>query len=138
MKGKTGWNLPSKSKRDKVFSCGIVFLATAGSSRGHVEAAVVSWFSAACDRIAGQVVKTSDWRAADLGSIPAFAAGLFPSQVIPLTWYYRFLRGAFSESSHTTDMVLLWLPRQTPGVIGSALGLVGPVSVYCDCVRQQD
>ena len=27
------------------------------------------------------------------------------------------------------------LPCQAPGVIGSALGLVGPVSVYCDWVR---
>ena len=28
-----------------------------------------------------------------------------------------------------------WLPCQAPGVIGSVLGLVGPVSVYCDWVR---
>ena len=28
-----------------------------------------------------------------------------------------------------------WLPCQAPGVIGSVLGLVGPVSVYCDRVR---
>ena len=27
-----------------------------------------------------------------------------------------------------------WLPCQAPGVIGSALGLVAPVSVYCDWV----
>ena len=31
--------------------------------------------------------------------------------------------------------VLQWLPCQTPGVIVSVLGLVGPVSVYCDWVR---
>ena len=30
---------------------------------------------------------------------------------------------------------LQWLPYQAPGVIGSALGLVGPVSVYSDWVR---
>ena len=30
---------------------------------------------------------------------------------------------------------LQWLPCQAPGVIESALGLVGPVSVYCDWVR---
>ena len=30
---------------------------------------------------------------------------------------------------------LQWLPCQAPGIIGSALGLVGPVSVYCDWVR---
>ena len=28
-----------------------------------------------------------------------------------------------------------WLSCQAPGVIGSVLGLVGPVSVYCDWVR---
>ena len=35
----------------------------------------------------------------------------------------------------TQKLVLQWLPCQAPGVIGSALGLVGPVSVYCDWVR---
>ena len=43
--------------------------------------------------------------------------------------------GIFSGSSHTSDLVLQWLPCQAPGVMGSALGLVGPVSVYCDWVR---
>ena len=28
-----------------------------------------------------------------------------------------------------------WLPCQAPGIIGSALGLVGPVSVNCDWMR---
>ena len=32
-------------------------------------------------------------------------------------------------------MALQWLPCQAPGVMGSVLGLVGPVSVYCDWVR---
>ena len=38
----------------------------------------------------------------------------------------------FSGSSHTSDfkLALQWLPYQAPGIIGSALGLVGPVSVY--------
>ena len=35
------------------------------------------------------------------------------------------LRQDFSGSSHTSDLK----------IIGSALGLVGPVSVYCDWVR---
>ena len=37
----------------------------------------------------------------------------------------------FSGSSHTSDLklALQWLPCQAPGVIGSVLGLVGPVSV---------
>ena len=34
--------------------------------------------------------------------------------------------------SVTQKLALQWIPCQTPGVIGSALGLVGPVSVYCD------
>ena len=32
-------------------------------------------------------------------------------------------------------LALQWLPCQAPGVIGSVLGLAGPVSVYCDWVR---
>ena len=35
----------------------------------------------------------------------------------------------------TLKLALQWLPCQAPGVIGSALRLVGPVSVYCDWVR---
>ena len=31
-----------------------------------------------------------------------------------------------------SKLALQWLPCQAPGIIGSALGLVGPVSVYCD------
>ena len=44
-----------------------------------------------------------------------------------------------SGSSHTSDfkLPLHWLPCQALGIIGSALGLVGPVSVYCDWVRQK-
>ena len=36
----------------------------------------------------------------------------------------------------TEKLALQWLPCQAPGVTGSALGPVGPVSVYCDWVRQ--
>ena len=35
----------------------------------------------------------------------------------------------------TSKLALQWLPCQAPGVIGSVLGLVGPVPVYCDWVR---
>ena len=35
----------------------------------------------------------------------------------------------------TLKLALQWLPYQAPGVIGSALGLVDSVSVYCDWVR---
>ena len=36
--------------------------------------------------------------------------------------------------SVTYTVVISWLPCQAPGVIGSKLGLVGPVSVYRNCV----
>ena len=52
------------------------------------------------------------------GSNPA-CDGIFPGRVIPVT----------------QKLALQWLPCQTPGIIGSALGLVDPVSVYCDWVR---
>ena len=71
------------------------------------------------DRLTGLVVKASAWRAEDLGSIPAFDVVPFPGRVMP----------------QTSNLVLPWLPCQAPGVIGSALGLVGPVSVYCDFVK---
>ena len=57
--------------------------------------------------------------AADLGSIPAVAADCVLGPVIPVS----------------ERLVLQWLPCQAPGVLGSALGLVGPVSIYCDWVR---
>ena len=47
---------------------------------------------------------------------------------------FSLRRGDFSGSSGTSDLNIgtQWLPCQAPGVIGSALGLAGPVSVYCD------
>ena len=47
------------------------------------------------------------------------------------------LRWDFSGSSHTSDLKIGTpvTTCQAPGIIGSALGLVGPVSVYCDWVR---
>ena len=76
---------------------------------------LTSW----CDnRLVGLVVMASASRAEDPG---------FESR----------LHRDFSESSHTSDikLALQWLPCQAPGVIGLALGLVGPVSVYYDWVR---
>ena len=35
----------------------------------------------------------------------------------------------------TSKLAPQWLPCQAPGGIGSVLGLVGPVSVYCEWVR---
>ena len=47
------------------------------------------------------------------------------------------LRRDFSGLSHTSDLTIGTpvLPCQALGIIGSALGLVGPMSVYCDWVR---
>ena len=68
-------------------------------------------------RIVGLEVKACARRAADPG---------FDS---------RFLRGEFSGSNHASDLKLGTPPCQAPGVIGSALGLVGSVSVCCDWTR---
>ena len=40
-----------------------------------------------------------------------------------------------SQYTDTGHFALQWLPCLAPGVIGSALGLVRPVSVYCDWLR---
>ena len=71
-------------------------------------------------RLVGLLVKASASRAED----PGFESGLrrdFSDRVIPVTF----------------KMALQWhwQPCLASGDIGSALGLVGPVSVYCDWVR---
>ena len=53
-----------------------------------------------------------------MSSVPFFAVDLFPGRVIPVT----------------SKLVHHWLPSWASGVLASALGLVGPVSVYCDWV----
>ena len=55
----------------------------------------------------------------DLSLIPAFAVDIFRGQTLPVT----------------KKFVLWWFPCQVPGIIGSVLGLVGPVSVCCEWVR---
>ena len=65
------------------------------------------------DRVVGRVVEASASRAED----PGFE--IFRGRVIPVTYKLAFQ----------------WLPCQALGVIGSVLGLVGPVSVNCDWVR---
>ena len=71
------------------------------------------------DRLVGLVVKASASRAEDPGFESRLRRDFFRGRVIPVT----------------QKLTLQWLPCQAPGVIGSALGLVGPVSVYCDWVR---
>ena len=69
------------------------------------------------DRLAGLVAKASASGAEDPG---------FESR----------LRRDFSGSSHTGDLKIgTPVPCLAPGITGSALGLVGPVSVYCDWMR---
>ena len=70
-------------------------------------------------RLVGLVVKASAWRATDPG------------------FYSRFLGGDFCRLKYTSDLKLelQWLPCQAAGNRGSALGFIGPVSVYCDWVR---
>ena len=60
--------------------------------------------------------KESSSKAADLGSVSRFAVDLLPGQVMPVT----------------SNLALQLLPCQVSGAIGSALRMVGPVSVYCD------
>ena len=44
-----------------------------------------------------------------------------------------FFRGRVTPV--TKKLAFQWLPCQAPGVIGSVLGVVGAMSVYCDWVR---
>ena len=47
----------------------------------------------------------------------------------------RLRHGDFSGPSHTSDLKIGTPVVTLPGVEGSAPGLVGPVSLYCDWVR---
>ena len=74
----------------------------------------------------------------DLGFDSRFSMGGFPGRLVAGDPGFDspLLRGDFfSGSSHTNDLkklALQSLPCQALGVVGSALGLAGPVSVYCD------
>ena len=70
------------------------------------------------DRLVGLVVKASARRAEDQG-------------------FESHLRRNFFGSSHTSEFKINSpvAACQAPGVIGSGVGLVSPVSVYCDGVR---
>ena len=71
-------------------------------------------------RLVGQAVKASALKAEG----PEFESRM-----------RRDFSGVESYIPVTSKLALQWLPCQAPGVIGSALGLVGPVSVYCAWVR---
>ena len=72
------------------------------------------------DRVVGLVVKVSDSKAEDPG---------FESR---LRWDFSGIKFYRTVSP---KLAIQWLPYQASGVIGSVLGLVGPLSVYCDWVR---
>ena len=73
------------------------------------------------NRFVGLVVKANASRAeGPRFDSRFFATGFFRGPVIPMT----------------SKLARQWLPCQAPGVTGSVLGLVGPVSVYCDWVWQ--
>ena len=79
-----------------------------------------SWFTgvlSVASRLVGLVVKASASRLADPGFDSRLRRGIlfFLSRVIPVT----------------CRLALCWLPCQAPGVVGSTLGLVDLVSVYC-------
>ena len=80
---------------------------------------VVKVPSSTADRLVGLVVRRPPRERKIPGSNPACAGIFFLGPVIPVT----------------SKLALQWLPCQAPGVIGLALGLVGPVSIYCDWVR---
>ena len=79
----------------------------------------VGLFPGRVDCLVGLVVKASASRAEDPGFESRLRRGFFRGRVIPVT----------------QKLALQWRPCQAPGVIGSALGLVGPVSVYRDWMR---
>ena len=67
----------------------------------------------------GATASRAEDRAEDPGFESRLRRDFFGGRVIPVT----------------SKLALQWQPCQAPGVIGSVLGLVGPVSVYRDRVR---
>ena len=84
-----------------------------------------AWHTCHCNkvpdlhRLVGLVVKASASRAEDPGFESRLRPDFFRGRVIPVN----------------SKVTLQWLPCQAPGVKGSVLGRVVPVSVYCDWVR---
>ena len=72
-------------------------------------------------RLVGLVVKATASRAEDPGV-----------RVLLVPWD---ISGSTRTSDLKKKLALQWPRCQAPGVIELALGLVGPVSVYCDWVR---
>ena len=98
-------------------------------------------------RLSGQVAKTPTSRVADLDLIRAFPVGyrlvglvvkVSASRAEDSGFESRLRRDIFVGSSQSSDLKNGTPVATLPGAwryIGSVLGLVGPVSVYCDWVR---
>ena len=107
---KKGWNKDSnKTCFESAWSClnGVKVMAC-WLDHDFCETAQDLWNS---NRLVGLVVKASASRVSRVRIL--LAPGFFRGRVIPVT----------------SKLALQWLPCQAPGVIGSVLGLVGPVSV---------
>ena len=112
-------NLPSQSTSYLVTFIGSIFAFHSSTSGTEPALSVhVLPYLYQRERLVGLVVTASASRAADLE---------FGSR----------LRRNCSGSSHASDLKIgtQWLPCQAFGVIGSALGLISLVSVYCDWMR---
>ena len=97
-----------------VFVCLLLFFFLVLYSRACVD--LISFLVSPCWS-GGKGVRVERGRSG--GLISARAVGIFAGRFIPVT----------------SKLALQWLPCQAPGVVGSALGLVGQVSVYCDWVK---
>ena len=73
-------------------------------------------------RLVGLMVKASAVKVEDPGFDSRLRRGDIPGRVIPVT----------------EKLALQWVSCQAPSVIGSMLGMAGPLSVYCDWVREFD
>ena len=100
------------------------------------QGSLVSQHFTAGYRLGGLVAEASPSRAGDPGSLPAPRSPL-PTQPLPALATLPLPSSPFVTLSNTSDLKINTLVATFPGVIGSVLGLVGPVSIHRECVREQ-